>query len=83
MIIKERNHYENTLVEIRKTFANFNENQCVHAARVVCNYIKRQAFDIYEVHISKGDYLIFESGYYTYSNVVACKEIIYLTFRID
>lgn len=79
----ERNHYENTKSEIRKEFTNFSEKQVTHAANVVCNYLRKQCFDLWEVHISKVNYKTFEHGYYAYTNVVACNEIIYLTIRVD
>lgn len=83
MKITSRNHYENTKLEIAKEFPEFSEKQVIHAANVVCNYLKRQCFDLWEVYISKGNYVTLDHGNFTYSNVVACKEIIYLTIRID
>lgn len=83
MQIIMRDHYANTKVAISESFPHFNEKQVTHSANVVCNYLKRQCFDLCEVHISRDDYLTFDCGYYAYTNVVACKEIIYLTIRVD
>ena len=81
--MSERNYYQNTRIAISNEFPEFSEKQVTHAANVVCNYLKRQCFDLWEVHISRGSYKVFDDGYYSYDNVVACKEIIYLTMRVD
>lgn len=77
------NYYDNMVRTILTEFNGISENKAKYYANVIGNYIRKQHIDIYELHISKDNYITFEYGYYSYHNIKINDVDVYLTIRVD